>query len=234
MGSRLVVSYSDPDPARAQRIAAAYGQAFIASNIDKRFEANSYAKVFLEDQLQQLKLRLERSEKALLDFAQKEQIIQTNDKVSIAESNLAAANGALGALVSERIKNEQLWKRLESGNAINVPQLLSNTVIGGLRAKRSDLVTQYQDKAETFKPGFPAMVQLSNQIAEIDRQLAAEVKTLKNSYKAAYVASLSQEEQMKAWIEGLKREVLDLQKRSIEYNILKREADTNLRPSATI
>jgi polysaccharide biosynthesis transport protein len=228
MGSRLVdISYSDPDAAQAQKIAEAYADAFIASNIDKRFEANSYAKVFLENQIQQLKLRLEQSEKTLLDFAQKEQIVETSDKQSIAESNLAAANSALGGLVSERIKNEQLWKQLEAGGAINMPQLLTNTVIGGLRTKRNELVTEYQEKSETYKPGFPAMVQISNQIAEIDRQLAAEVRTLKSSYKAAYTASLNQEEQMKTRIEGLKRDVLDLQKRGIQYNILKREADTN-------
>ena len=38
VGSRLVdVSYSDPDPARAQRVANAYADAYIASNLDKRF-----------------------------------------------------------------------------------------------------------------------------------------------------------------------------------------------------
>src|SRR5580704_11672840 len=59
-GSRLVdVSYSDPDPARAQRIASAYADAFIDSNLDKRFQANAYAKTFLGDQIKQLKLRLE-------------------------------------------------------------------------------------------------------------------------------------------------------------------------------
>src|SRR5262249_39022579 len=86
MGSRLVdISYSDPDPARAQKIAQGFAEAFVASNIDKRFEANSYSKVFLEDQIQQLKVRLEQSEKALLDFGRKEEIVQTNDKTSIAE-----------------------------------------------------------------------------------------------------------------------------------------------------
>ena len=46
IGSRLVdISYSDPNPVRAQQIAEAYADAFIASNLDKRFEANSYAKV---------------------------------------------------------------------------------------------------------------------------------------------------------------------------------------------
>ncbi len=228
IGSRLVdISYSDPNPVRAQQIAEAYADAFIASNLDKRFEANSYAKAFLEDQLQQLKLRLEQSEKAMLDFGQKEEIIQVSDKQSIAETNLASANAALGALIAERMKNEELWKQLASAKAIDLPQLLTNSVIENLQAKRSALQTEYQQKLETFQPSYPAMVQLNNQIAEIDRQLAVQVSTLKASYKAAYDASVEQETEMKQRIETLKQDVLDLQKRSIQYNILKREVDTN-------
>ena len=72
--SRLIdISYSDPDPGRAQRIANAYADAFIASNIDKRFQANESAKVFLDDKIKQLKQRLEESERALVEFAQKQQ-----------------------------------------------------------------------------------------------------------------------------------------------------------------
>jgi polysaccharide biosynthesis transport protein len=228
IGSRLVdISYSDPNPTRAQQVAEAYADAFIASNLDKRFEANSYAKAFLEDQLQQLKLRLEQSEKAMLDFGQKEEIVQVNDKQSIAETNLASANGALGTLIAERMKNEELWKQLESAKAIDLPQLLTNSVIENLQSKRSGLQTEYQEKLETFQPSYPVMVQLRSQMTEIDRQLAVEVNTLKASYKAAYDASLEQETEMKQRIETLKQDVLDLQKRSIQYNILKREVDTN-------
>jgi polysaccharide biosynthesis transport protein len=227
-GSRLVdISYSDPDPTHAQRIATGLADAFINANLDKRFQANAYAKTFLEDQAAQLKLRLEESEKALLEFGQKEQIVSAVEKSSIAESNLASANATLGSLAAERIKNYELWKQVETAKAINLPQLLSNGVIDGLRAKRNSLETDYQEKLETFKPSYPAMVQISNKITEIDRQLASEVNTIKRAYKAAYESSLSQEEEMKKRIEMLKAEVLDLQKRSIEYNILKREVDTN-------
>jgi polysaccharide biosynthesis transport protein len=227
-GSRLVnIDYSDPNPARAQKIAAAYAEAFIASNLDKRFQANSYAKVFLEEQLKTLKLRLEQSQKTLLDFAQKEEIVDTNNKASIAETNLAAANSALDTLVAERIKNETLWRQLDQATAINLPQLLSSSTVETLRSKRNALEADYQDKLETFKPSYPAMMQISNQIAEIDRQLASELKTLKSSYKAAYESSLKQESEMRRRIEALKGDVLDLQKRSIQYNILKREVDTN-------
>ena len=199
----------------------------MASNLDKRFEANSYAKTFLEDQIKQLKLRLEESEKALLEFAEKEKMVEVNDKTSIAENNLAAANATVGQLISERIKNEQSWRQVENATAINLPQLLSNSVINTLRGKRKELETEYQEKLENFKPGYPAMMQISNKIKEIDRQLASEVKTIKNSLKAAFESSLAQEREMKARIEALREEVLDLQKKGIQYNILKREVETN-------
>src|SRR5258706_8441727 len=71
------------------------------------------------------------------------------------------------------------------------------------------------------------MVQISSKLKEVDRQLAAEVKTIRNSLKGAYESSLSQENEMKARIETLRGEVLDLQKKGIQYNILKREVETN-------
>jgi polysaccharide biosynthesis transport protein len=227
-GSRLVdISYSDPNPARAQTVVTGLADAYVNSTVDKRFQANSYAKTFLEDQAAQLKLRLEESEKALLEFGQKEQIVEVTEKSNVAESNLASANVTLGTLAAERIKNNELWKQVEDAKAINLPQFLSNGVIDGLRTKRNSLETEYQEKRETFMPSYPAMVQISNKIAEIDRQLASEVNTIKRALKGAYESSLSQEEEMKKRIDLLKGEVLDLQKRSIEYNILKREVDTN-------
>ena len=227
-GSRVVdLSYVDPSPVRAQQIANAYAEAYIASNLDKRFQANSYAKTFLEDQIKQLKLRLEESERALLDFAEQEKMVELTDKASIAENNLAAANATLGLLISDRIKNEQLWRQVQSATAINLPQLLTNSVIDTLRGQRKALETEYQEKLESFKPGYPAMVQISNKIKEVDRQLAAEVKTIRNSLKAAYESSLAQENEMKARIETLRAEVLSLQKKGIQYNILKREVETN-------
>ena len=96
-----------------------------------------------------------------------------------------------------------------------------------MRAKRKELAIEYQQKLQTFKPDYPAMVQIKNQLDEIDRQLADEAKTLKDSLKGAYEASLAQEKEMRNRIETLKADVLDLQKRSIQYNILKREVDTN-------
>ena len=227
--SRLIdISYSDPSPNRAQSIANAYADAFIDSNVDKRFKANESAKVFLDDKIKQLKKRLEDSEKELVAFAEKhQQLVVVQEKESVAETNLASASAELGQLISQRTKNEELWRQTENTDAINLPQLLSDPLIGNLRAKRNELDIEYQKNLQMYKPGYPAMVQIHNQIEEIDRQIATDAQTIKDSLKAAYESSLEQEEATKARVAQLKTEVLELQKRSIEYNNLKREVDTN-------
>ena len=228
VGSRLIdLTFTDPNPERAARVVTGLGNAYIQSLLDKRFQANAFAKSFIEDKLKQLQLRLQESERAVLDFGQKEQIITTSEKTSIAETNLATANAALSTIIGERIKNEQQWKQIENADAITSPQFLQNGVIAGLRDRRNALVADYQEKLEMFKPSYPAMVQITNRIKETERQLASEVQTIKASLKATYVASLTQEREIRDRVDGLRGEVLDLQKRSIQYNILKREAETN-------
>ena len=223
------LSYTDTDPARAQQIANAYADAFIALNIDKRFQANENAKVFLDDKIQQLKQRLEASERALLEFAQRQQIVANDltEKSSITETTLSAATTELSTLISERTKNEGLWRQAESSDAINLPQFLTDPSLSELRGQRSELEIEYQQKLKTFKPSYPDMVQIRSKIDEIDRQLGLQARTIKESLKAAYEASLARENELKTRVEGLKGDLLDLQKRSIQYNILKREVDTN-------
>jgi len=227
-GSRLVdVIVSDGEPVRAQKIAAAYGDAFIASAFDKRFEAHAYAKAYLDEQLRHVKRQLEQSETVLVDLAQQEELIVVNERAMIVEGNLAAANATLGTLVAERIRNEQMWRQAEASSEIALPQFLINAVIDGLRARRNALTTEYEEKLETFKPGYPAMIQTQNKIAEIDRQIAAEVGNVKAALKAAFEASSEQETQMRSRIDGLRTAMLDLQKRSIPYAIAKRDVDTS-------
>ena len=73
----------------------------------------------------------------------------------------------------------------------------------------------------------PPWFRFKNKIQEIDRQLAEEARTTKDSLKAAYESNLAQEKALTVRVAELKKEVLDLQKRSVQYNILKREVDTN-------
>ena len=77
--SRLVrINYDSPDPAFSQRAANAIAESFISSNLEHKAGSTTYAKGYLEDRLKELKIKLEDSERKLVEFAQKEQIIGTS------------------------------------------------------------------------------------------------------------------------------------------------------------
>ncbi|MCC2097252.1 MAG: hypothetical protein KDJ29_10195, partial [Hyphomicrobiales bacterium] len=118
-GTRIVrISFTDKDPGRAQRAANALADAFIQFNLDRRIDASSYARTYLQDQLGILRTKLEESETALVKYAEKKRIIEVEDKASLAAQNLEAANVTLGKAIGERIKAEYLWKQ-----ANNTPSL---------------------------------------------------------------------------------------------------------------
>ncbi|GAA4854164.1 GumC family protein [Luteimonas vadosa] len=227
--SRLVrISFESPDPALAARVANAYADVFIRSNIERRFEASSYAKKYLEERLAELKDRLEETEQELVAYAGEEQIVSIGgDSPSLSAQNLSELNLLLAQAEGERFSAESAWRQAASGAGLALPQVLESPLIQGLRQSRATLSGQYQDKLRVYKPDYPEMRQLQAQIAEIDRQIGAEIANIRGSLKSRYDAAVSQERLLKQRMGGLKDDVLDLANRSIRYNILQREVMTN-------
>jgi len=226
--SRIVkVSFSSRSSALAQQISAAIAENFVAMTLDRRYSASAYARTFLEEKLQQVKLKLEDSEKQVVAYAQREGIVNVDDKISIAAANLKSLNDSLGMAMAQRIKEEQLWMQAQSGTGVGLPQVLDDKNIQRARERRTELMADYQDKLRVMKPDFPEMKQLRAQIVEYDRQIKEQVDFIRQAIKARYEASRDQETSFAKRIETLKVDALDLRDRSIQYNILQREVDTN-------
>ncbi|TZF91232.1 GumC family protein [Cognatilysobacter lacus] len=227
--SRLVrISFDAADAGLAARVANAYADAFIASNIERRFGASAYAKKYLEERLAELKGRLADSEKQLVGFAEKQQIISVGEgEPSLSAQNLSALNALLAKAQDERIRAEAQWRQANAGSGMGMPEVVDNALIQSLRQSRATLAGQYQEKSASFKADYPEMVQLKGQIAELDRQIATEVNNIRSSVNSRYGAAKAQEDLLARRIQLLKGDVLDLANRSIQYNILKRETATN-------
>jgi succinoglycan biosynthesis transport protein ExoP len=229
--SQLVnINYDSPDPVFSQRAANAIAEGFIASNLERRFDSTSYAKSYLEDRLQELKLKLEDSERKLVDFAQKEQIVSSGDEsgASLSQQNLGSLNEAYAKAKADRIAAESRWKQASTLRGSGLQNSAgADPMIATLQTSKGTLMLEYQEKLRLYKPDYPAMQELKAQIDEVNKQIAAEEATMRSGIRAEYQAALQQEQMLADQINSLKTEVLDLQSRSIQYNIYKREVDTN-------
>ena len=87
--------------------------------------------IFLRNGCEQLKIKLQDSEKQLIDYAQQRGIVNVDDKQPEAVANLQAVQNALSIAVTERLKREQLWLLAQSANAITLPQAMNDGLITG-------------------------------------------------------------------------------------------------------
>lgn len=226
--SRLVrINFDSQDRQEAARIANAFADQFIVGNLIRRYDASSYARQFLEEHLQETKQKLEQSERQLIQYARQEEIVNIDDRQSLLSAQLTAMSAALTTAGAERIRYEQLSNQAQTTDGLGLPPILQNEAIGKLRDRRSQLESEYRQKLNIMKPAFPEMVLLKGRIEELDRQIKTNVDVIKASIRSQFVAAHDQEASLAKQVSALKAQVLELQDRSIGYNTLKREVDTN-------
>ena len=222
--TRLVwIRYDSPVPDFAVQVANAVAEEFIASNQDQSSGRSNYAKNYLEEQLASTKAKLEASERKLVEYARSQGLTITDEEGrTLALESLTQLSAALAQAQQARIRAQARWRN----NATSTEQLTASA-IGPLQQQRAVLMSQYQQKLATFKPDYPDMVQLRQQIDEIDKQIAAERGRIGGSVKAEYDAAAAEEAALTEQVEQLRAQAFVASNSSIEYNILKRDVDTN-------
>ena len=226
--SRLVkLHYDSPDPKQAAAILNAVAKSYISLNLERRFDATTYARKFLQERLQQVKIKLEESERGLVEFSRQEQIFTVGDKGSIVGQNLEATNAALGEAEKRRVAAEAMYRQMLGTRGQGLSQVLDSKIIQDLKQSKAKLEAQYQDNLSIYKPAYPTMVQLRNQISQVDSMIGQEIGNIRAAITASYEAAKAEEVLLRASLDRLKQEVLTQQDRSIQFNILRREVDTN-------
>jgi capsular exopolysaccharide synthesis family protein len=235
-GQLIRFSYDSTSPQLAATIANGVADSFINTALQRRYEASAYARNFLERQIAKTRTDLEHSERALVAYAQQEGIINTGtgdgktssgDTNSLQGESLVTLNKALADATARRVAAEGAYRQaLATGPTSEVTASTQS-----LRQQRATLEAEYQQKRTFMKPEHPEMLSLRSQIDELDKQIAQQSAVMSsgrnNSLLADYRAAQSAEKALQARVAGLKGAVLNLRGRSIQYNILQREVDTN-------
>lgn len=234
-GSRLVtVSFQSPDPQLSARIANAFAENFIQSNLDRKYESSSYAREFLEDRIAQTKGRLEDAERQLTAYATSQQIINLREAdtpdgeaQSLVATDLSALNRSLSSAQADRIAAEEKWRQAARAPLMTLPEVLNNPAIQRLTESRAAFAAEYEQKLSLYRPDYPEMVQLKARMDEIDDQIQTIASGIRSSINGQYIVALNGERALQARVNGLKTDILDLRERTIQYNILMREVDTS-------
>jgi capsular exopolysaccharide synthesis family protein len=232
------ISYNSTDPEISAMIANAFAAEFIQANLQRKYDSSAYARTFVADQLAEAKTRLETSERDLNTYARQAGLIRTRDGQdadgkstgggeSVTTSSLMQLNSAANEARAARIAAEGRWKAVSSVPLLSSKEVLANGTVNSLMAQRAELQSQLKQERAKHLDDYPTVVQLRARVNEINSQLQTVASGVRDSVKNDYQAAVSAEQALAGQVESLKGDTLAEQDRSVQYNLLAREADTN-------
>lgn len=231
--SRLVdIRYSSASPDMSATIANAWAEQFIAATVDRRFSSTADARTFLEGRLAELANRLEESERRAVNFAERNDIVPLGNAVTpdgrtlidrtLVSTDLEALNEALAEATAQRIAAES-----RVGSRAGSTEIATNPTISALRQRLAEAEAEYARLMVQFEPGYPAARQVKERIDQTRTSIAQEEARLSRAKSADYADAARREAELRQRVNALKGQLTDQQRSAIQYNIYKREADTN-------
>lgn len=230
--SRIVdLVYRSPDPDKAARIVNAHAKGYIEQNLETRFLASQEAADWLGARLAEQRAHVTAAEAALQRYRETNETIPLDEGQNIVVQKLADLNAAVTRAKTDRIERESLYQRLKAiqSDAVALdtfPAIQANAFIQQLKVELAGLQRQQGELLQKLGPRHPDLIRVGSGIQLAQGRLDHEIGKVVDAVRNQFLAAESQERSLIAALDGQKREALAMNRKSIEYDVLRREVES--------
>ena len=240
-GTRMIsVQFLDPDSDVSAQIVNTLVSAYMEQYFRIRYSATVQASDWLSKQLDDLKGQVQSSQQKLVDYQKQAGIIGTDETHNIVMTRLEEIDKQLTDAEANRILAQTVWQLAKTGN----PELLSGlanasvsrsaaitpnalALIENLRLQQNQIKVQYADAASKYGAAYPRLIELQNQLNETNANIQVELTNLAGRAQTDYVAAQQTQDALRASFENAKAEANRQNDSTVQYTILKHEADSS-------
>lgn len=198
----MEIGFTSHDAGKAAKIANAIADAYIVDQLEAKYQATRRASVWLQDRIKELRTQASAAQRAVVDFKTSNNIVDTGGRL-MNEQQLAEVNSQL---IMAHAATAEAKARLDRMNDIqkqdvpdaNVADALKNDTIVKLRAQYVDMASKESIWSMKYGHDHLAAVNLRSQMAEIKKNISAELKRIQESYKSDYDIAVTREEAIKS------------------------------------
>lgn len=226
--SRLMsISFEAYSPKFAAKMADAVADTFVEWSLDRRLKATREARDFLERQMGEVKVDVEKAESVLHKFSVDNDIVGIDKDFNLIYRQLEELQTSLSQTVTEKTSKESLYKTIESGNAGEILEVINDPLIQQLKGEYNRLLVEYSNLSSTFKPEYPPLKQLQARIDGIRARLNDETGRRVAAIRADYTTSAQKEELLKERVKDQEKLAFALNEKAVQYRNLEREVQTS-------
>ena len=228
----IEVLVESTDPKLAATFANTLGNEFIEQNMEARWQMSQRTGDWLSRQLDDMRIKLERSDDALQSYARQTGLMftggsESSNGGSVSEQKLRQLQEELSKAQADRIAQQSRYELTRNATPETLPDVVNDSNLREFQSKLTDLERQDAELSSTFKPEYSKVRRIQAQIgtlqAALDRSRNEILGRIRNDYEAA-----SRREHLLAAAYGTQAQLVTQEsEKAIQYNILKREVDTN-------
>ncbi len=221
------ISYRSPDPQLAADVANAIAQSYLEHTFEIRIQSSNALSTFMEKQLDELRVKMERSDMALAKFEQELNVINPEDKTNILSSRLLQLNTEFTNAQGDRVRKEAAFKSLQSGSVAAAEVSGQGEELNRLQDRLNQAKQHLATVGSVYGPAHQEYRKAANDLAEVQRQFEEMRRSVAQRVETDFRQALTREEMLGKAVNQTKAEYDQLNARSFEYQQLKRDADTN-------
>jgi polysaccharide biosynthesis transport protein len=226
--SRLIeVTFEAQDPQLAAQIVNTHLHNFVEQNFRSKYDATMQASNWLSSELEELRIKVEKSENARIAYQRANQTWQIDEKQDITTSKMADLSKAVTEAQTDVAQKEALYRMAVSGNVDALPTAHGSEVLTELLKRKSDIDEQYAEALSQYGPNFPKVLRIAAQRKEVGDDLDRARKTLIESVQQEFDTARSHVELLQETLDKQRAEANDQAEKLIQYHILQHDAESN-------
>lgn len=226
--SQLVnISVSSFDPRFAARMANAVVEEYIRSNMQRRYDAGQEAREFLEEQLNEMRISLERADQALADFAEESRVADLQQRLDMAQTTLRNLNSRQSEANATLVQLRASLGMIDAGRGSDIRAVREDDDLARLRRELDGLNADHARLSQRYQPGFPELNEIEIRRNEVRQQITARQQAIIDNVRSEYENLTAEVASLETAIQQQEGAILALNQRGVQFNILRREFETN-------
>jgi capsular exopolysaccharide synthesis family protein len=228
----VTIAYQSPNPELATLIVNAAVEAYMEELLEMKMSSSRYAINWMTEKAKEEAAKLDKSERELQAYMKANDIITLENRITIVPQRLSELSVELTKAETKRRELETLYEKIRSvskkGRDMEALPLVESD--GTLQALRSQILRAEQNVVELSKKygeKHPSMIVARGDLEVLKKKRAEEIRRVIESIANEYELAAANEKNLRRRLGDTKQEALNLNEKFIQYEVLKRAADTN-------
>ena len=199
----VAISTSAGSPAKAQRIAAATADDYLADQAQARADQVQRAREWLGGQLDQLRARVLQSEQAIQQLKAQNGLSDVGPAGNLTQQQTSDFNAQVMAARADVAQKRASYQQAQNvvashGDIREIPEVMASSMISQLSLQLSDLNRKEAELRNQFGDKYPDVLNTRAEEQSVNKTISGEVARILGNMKNAYDASARHEQELEA------------------------------------